>query len=126
MSRPLVYVAGPYTNPDPILNVRNAIFAGEVLWQEQCAPLVPHLSVVWHLVSPHKLEWWYALDLYLLERCDALVRLPGDSEGADREVRQAQVLGIPAIDAPEILDGVVPEDLLRFLTEWFRKREAAS
>jgi hypothetical protein len=34
-------------------------------------------------------------DLNWLAKCDAVLRLPGASSGADREVEYAQKLGIP-------------------------------
>ena len=33
----------------------------------------------------------------LLERCDAVLRIPGDSRGADMDVARARALGIPVI-----------------------------
>ena len=33
----------------------------------------------------------------LLERCDALLRLPGASRGADRDVERARSLGLPVV-----------------------------
>lgn len=58
-------------------------------------PLVPHLTLVWHLVVPRPIEFWYAYDLKLLGRCDAVLRLPGDSTGADAEELRARELGLP-------------------------------
>ena len=42
-------------------------------------------------------DWtiWMAIDLELLSKCDALIRLPGDSKGADIEVDYAMANGIP-------------------------------
>jgi hypothetical protein len=55
---------------------------------------VPHLTHFWHLVSPHEYEFWLKLDLEFLTVCDCLVRLPGESSGADREVARAECLCI--------------------------------
>lgn len=94
--KPLVYIAGPYSHPDPIVNSRETILAADrLLLEGLVTPLVPHLSLIWHLVSPKPVDDWYAYDLELLARCDALLRLPGDSVGADAEVEEATRLGIP-------------------------------
>jgi hypothetical protein len=90
-----VYIACAYTKGDPCLNVRSAVFAADRLLDAGYAPLVPILSHLWHLISPHDYETWMRLDLEWLPCCDALVRLPGESSGADREVAEARRLGIP-------------------------------
>lgn len=60
-------------------------------------PIVPHLSTLWQTVQPHSWEWWLAYDLRILRGCSLLVRIPGESKGADVEVRAAIDIGIPAI-----------------------------
>jgi hypothetical protein len=92
---PLVYIAGPYSQPDPVLNTRAAIDWAEQVAKLAAVPVVPHLSHLWHLISPHDYEWWLAYDLAILARCDALLRIPGNSPGADREVEWAGEHGIP-------------------------------
>ena len=81
----LIYIAGPYTKPDPVINTRNAIQAAEELLAAGLIPYIPHLSMLWHLVQPHDIEFWYEYDLFMLTRCDCMLRLPGESTGADRE-----------------------------------------
>jgi uncharacterized protein DUF4406 len=90
-----VYVAGPYSQGDPVLNVRAAIDVAEVLVALGHTPYVPHLTILWHLVAPHDTDFWYGHDLEWLAACDAVVRLPGPSVGADTEVKEAERLGIP-------------------------------
>lgn len=93
---PLVYVAGPYAHLDPVRNTHATIHAAEGLLESGLVtPYVPHLTLLWHLVAPHDEEHWYAYDLAVLARCDALVRLVGSSKGADREVQFAHDRGIP-------------------------------
>jgi hypothetical protein len=95
--QPLIYVAGPYQKPDPVVNTRRAIQAGMELYDSGLVvPLIPHLSLLAHLVDPRPVEMWYALDLRQLEHCDALLRLPGESTGADVEVDHAGQIGIPS------------------------------
>lgn len=113
MALPLVYVAGPYTRPDPVANTHETIKVATRLYETGLVvPLVPHLTLLWHLLEPRPLDFWYAYDLHLLARCDAVLRLPGDSTGADEEVCAAGGLGIPVFEDQEAL------------LEWAR-REAA-
>lgn len=93
--RPVIYVAGPYSNPDPVENTHRAIAWGDLLWKLGAAPLVPHLTLLWHLASPKPYEEWLELDLNHLRGCDALLRIPGESSGADGEVQEAWRLGLP-------------------------------
>lgn len=94
--RPLVYVAAPYTRPDPVLNTHIIIAeVDEIVNDGVVTPFVPHLTLLWHLVRPRPLEFWYAYDLATLARCDAVLRLPGESTGADREVQFASAKGLP-------------------------------
>jgi len=90
-----VYVAGPYTKPDPAVNVRNAILVGARLLDAGHVPFIPHLAHFWHLVSPRPYEDWMQLDMAWIEVCEAMFRIPGESAGADREVARAKELGIP-------------------------------
>src|SRR4051812_42814019 len=90
--RPLVYIAGPYTNPDPVANTHGVIrLASEMIDEGLVTPVIPHLTLLWHLVSPRPLDFWYAYDVALLRRCDALFRVEGASSGADMEVDFADV-----------------------------------
>ena len=91
-----IYVAGPYTSPDPAVNVRRAIDVADQLANAGYAPYVPHLSHFWHFIHPHDYEHWMTLAFSWIAKCDALVRLPGESLGSDREVAEARRLGIPA------------------------------
>lgn len=93
--KPLIYIAGPYTHPDPILNTRRAVEVAEEVLRLGGTPVIPHLSIVWHLISPKPVQDWYDFDLELLEHCDALLRLEGPSVGADIEVDFATDHDIP-------------------------------
>lgn len=91
---PVVYLAGPYSKPDPVENTHAAIKLADSLL-DVCVPMVPHLTGTWHMVSPKPYETWLALDLALMARCDAVYRFGGESSGADGEVAEAVRLGIP-------------------------------
>ncbi len=100
-----VYIAGPYTKGDVALNVRTAIEAANRVLRGGHVPFVPHLYHFWHLLCPGPYVQWTALDLAWLEVCDAIIRLPGDSKGADGEVARAIELHIPVFySVEEFLD----------------------
>lgn len=89
-TKPLVYVAGPYSSPDPVENTHKAIkIADELYLDGLVTPVLPHLSALWHMVAPHPYEFWLEYDLELLHWCHAVYRFYGESSGADGEVRQA-------------------------------------
>lgn len=100
-----VYIAGPYTHGDVQRNVENALIVADMLLREGYAPYVPHLSHYWKHLSPHTYEEWLALGIAYLEVCDAVVRLPGYSPGADLEVAYAKERGIPIFRSVEELLG---------------------
>ena len=91
----LVYIAHPYAHPDPVENTNNVIKIAEVLLRLGYIPYVPHLTLLWHIVSPHPIDFWYDYDLNILERCDYILRLGGKSKGGDNEVKFAKKRNIP-------------------------------
>ena len=90
-----VYVAGPYTGGDQVVNVRNAVLVSNHLFNLGFAPYCPHLNAHWHAIAPRPYEDWMTLDLEYLGVCDVLLRMEGESPGADREVRAMLDLGRP-------------------------------
>lgn len=90
-----VYIAGPYTLGDVAVNVRTAIEAGQRVLDAGHSPYIPHLTHFWHLLFPAPAQQWYDHDLIWLRQCEAMIRLPGESKGADQEEAQAEFLGIP-------------------------------
>ncbi len=114
-----IYIAGPYTGGETTLNVRIAVEAGQRIADAGAIPFVPHLYHLWHLLIPGPYEQWMRFDLAWLEKCDALVRLPGESPGADREVAEAERLGLPVfygVDAflePKTSEPLTPVEIAR-------------
>ncbi|HET8892100.1 MAG TPA: DUF1937 family protein [Candidatus Angelobacter sp.] len=90
-----IYVAGPYTKGDVAVNVRNAYQAANRLADLGFAPFVPHGTHFWHMLFPRPYEFWLDLDNQFLPCCEAVLRLPGESSGADKEVQLARTLGKP-------------------------------
>lgn len=96
--RPVLYVAGPYTRPDPVSNTHMAVKVATAIYETtEWVPLVPHITLLWHAITPRPLEFWYALDLHHMAKCDAVVRLPGASTGADREMAYAAEIGMEIV-----------------------------
>ena len=90
-----IYVSGPYSS-DPAQGIQDAVDIANGLWDEfGLIPFVPHLTHLWHLVSPRDYEFWIQYDLEWVKKCDAVFRIEGDSPGADREVAFAKQLGKP-------------------------------
>ena len=90
-----IYIAGPYTKGDVAVNVRNAFDAANQLADFGFAPFVPHSTHFWHMLRPRPYQFWLDLDNQYLPFCEAVLRLPGQSDGADKEVHLATTLGIP-------------------------------
>ena len=96
MSKPIkVYIAGPYSQPDPAENTRFAILFADRLLRAGYVPFVPHLTHFWHFLEPHPYRDWLDYENEWLEVCDCLLRMAGDSPGADAEAEQMRELGKP-------------------------------
>jgi len=91
-----IYIAGPYSKGDTAMNVRAAIieqdFIEDALGHMAYNPMLRHFQ---HLVLPHRdVNYWYEKDILWLRECDAILRLGGESVGADREVELAREWGL--------------------------------
>lgn len=90
-----VFVSGPYTLGDVAANVSRAIDVATELLDLGFAPYLPHLSHFWHLQHQRPYETWMELDAAWLRQCHCMLRIPGESSGADAEEEEAGLLGIP-------------------------------
>ena len=105
-----IFIAGPYAG-DQAINVRQALAAADKLWYHGYIPYVPHLTHFWDFAAPHQRSAWLAYHTNWLRRCDALLRLPGDSVGADEEMDLAITLDIPVFIAiSALLETMPPND----------------
>ena len=98
-----VYVAGPITLGNVQHNIHNAIKAGDALMAAGFCPFVPHATCFWDIMSPHSYETWCEWDNEWLKQCAAVLRIPGDSRGAEAEIKLAESLGIPVFYSIEAL-----------------------
>lgn len=102
MRRTRVYIAGRMTNGGQangydIDAIRHAITINNQLVERGYAPFCPQLSVFAEMLHPVSYEAWLGMDLTWIEVCDVVLRLPGESKGADREVAHATSKGIPVV-----------------------------
>lgn len=92
---PAIFISSPYSKGDQVLNVRKSLAVADELRELGFLPFSPLLSHFHHCIFPHDYEYWMQMDLEWLARCDGVLRLPGESSGADREKEFALELGIP-------------------------------
>lgn len=115
--RTRIYVAGPISQGDPVSNCQRAIEVGFELMDLGYAPYVPHYSWFVDVESTYgkgRYTQWISLDFSWITVCRALLRLPGPSKGADREVKWAKRLGIPVYESVEALrEGCDPVTLVQ-------------
>ncbi|WP_309105824.1 DUF4406 domain-containing protein [Arthrobacter sp.] len=105
----MILIAGPYrsgTQDDPDLLRRNLSRLEKVAWPifkaghlpmigEWVALPVLESAGVEDLSDPIAGQVMYPTAERLLQRCDAVLRLPGESRGADQDVAIARDRGIP-------------------------------
>lgn len=95
-----IYIASPYTGQEEA-GVQRQIEVASELISLGYAPFWPLSS---HFLNQHKYQdynVWLRLDFAWIDSCDALLRLPGESNGADLEVAHAGVIGIPVFYSVE-------------------------
>jgi hypothetical protein len=107
--RAKVYIAGPYTKGDVAINVRTAIAVANELADLGFAPYVPHFTHFWHMLYPRPYDFWLNLDNEFLPDCDAVLRIAGESNGADKEVALAKKLGLPVFHSIVAVDAHFPK-----------------
>ncbi len=102
-----VYVASPYTNGDVAVNVRAQLEAADKIMSMKGCPIIPLYSHFQHMIFPRPYEEWMSNDYELLRVCDVLLRLPGLSPGADREVQWAGEMGIQVVYSLDELENFI-------------------
>jgi Domain of unknown function (DUF4406) len=92
-----IYIASPYTLGDVAQNVKVQIDAADEIMNLGFCPFVPLLTHFQHVYKPRPYEDWMDIGKEMVRRCDILLRLPGKSKGADKEVKLALSLKKPVI-----------------------------
>lgn len=116
----MILIAGPYasgTGGDPALMRRNLDRLEEAAWplfEAGHIPMIGEWVALPVLASagasgptdPLAEKVMYPVAHRLLQRCDAVLRLPGESRGADQDVAIARERGIPVYTALRDVPGV--------------------
>jgi hypothetical protein len=120
----MILVAGPYrsgTGDDPALLARNLARLEEAAWPVFRSGHVPMIGE-WvalpvlrsagatGLADPLAADVMYPTAERLLQHCDGVLRLPGESTGADQDVAIARERGLPVWFRVEDIPGYVPDD----------------
>jgi hypothetical protein len=115
----MILIAGPYrsgTGDDPALmeaNLRNLESVALPLYRAGHIPLIGEWLAL-PLLREAGSKWpgdaiydeiLYPIANRLITRCDAVLRLPGASKGADEDVRLAQERGLPVWNDPTEVPG---------------------
>ncbi len=116
----LILIAGPYrggTNDDPVLiqkNLENLEAMALPIFRKGHVPLIgewvalPLMKAAGYQKIGDEIwdEIQYPVAHRLLAKCDAVLRIPGESKGADQDVRIAKEKGIPVFyDISDIPQG---------------------
>ena len=89
-----VFISAPFSS-NPGHNLNLVVKVADELRKAGLVPFVPHLYMLYDSISPDTYEAWMDMCLAELELRDVVLRLPGHSPGADREVALAEELGMP-------------------------------
>ena len=115
----LILIAGPYrsgTGDDPVLLDRNLRRLEEAAWpifRKGHVPMIGEWVALPVLrgaggtgpTDPVAEQIMYPTAERLLTHCDAVLRLPGESTGADQDVRIARERGLPVYHRVEEIPG---------------------
>jgi hypothetical protein len=105
-----VYIASPYTIGDVAVNVKRQMDCADELMTLGYAPFIPLLTHFQHIAHPRKYQDWVELDLEWLLSCDCLLRLDGESIGADKEIDMAKIYKKPVYYSIEELKAGFPPE----------------
>ena len=110
MKRIKVYIASPYTNNGEIrseyiklMNTINSMKVADELIELGFTPFAPLLNHYQDQLFKQTPETWYSLDLDWLDACDCVLRLKGESKGADIECEYADKMAIEVFHSIEQL-----------------------
>jgi hypothetical protein len=99
---PVCFIGGPYTKPDPSVNVNNISKWVERLWRSgKVFPICPMVeSHLQHLLIPRSYEDWLFRTAQFIRLSNVGFFLWGESSGAERERAIFEVKGIPFFHGP--------------------------
>lgn len=97
-----VYLSGPITKGNRTTNFAMSCEAHRLLLDDGHAVLNPMLSMMHPDAANITWDQWIVSDLKFVEVCDMVVRLPGESKGADTEVLHAEKHGVSIVLAHQV------------------------
>ena len=96
VKKPFIYIAGPISKGTYCTNVRNGVEAAKKVKDLGGVYFCPMLDMLYAFLYPEPTwEEFLDYDKQVILRCDAVIRLPGESKGADVEEAWAKEHGIP-------------------------------
>lgn len=95
MKKVKVYIASPYRLGDKDRNVKRQIDAFHELLKRGFSPFAPLLNHYVDQEYPHSEQEWLSYDFDWLDVCDCVLRLEGESAGADEEVSRHRLARKP-------------------------------
>jgi hypothetical protein len=113
----IIYIASPYTLGEVGANVSVQVEAAHRILDMGHCPIAPVLSHYLHIHRQRPYEEWLQMCLTLVTRVDLLLRLPGESKGADREVEFANKIRVPVLHGWDEL-----EDRLQLRREGYERQ----
>jgi hypothetical protein len=91
----IIYIASPYTIGDVAANVHVQIEAAHKIMDAGHCPVAPLLNHYLHIHRQRPPQDWIDTDLAIVAKVDIVLRLGGESVGADNEVDFAHKHNIP-------------------------------
>lgn len=105
--RPLrVYIASAYTIGDRTMNTHVQINKASELIDLGYIPFAPLLFHFVEMLYPKEYDKWCQIDNEWLLQCDVVLRIPGESKGADAEVALAIKNEIPVVHSIDELESL--------------------
>ena len=95
MQRTKIYIAVPMSLGDRIENLSIGLRAYRSLLGAGYAPMCPSLNFFMHPFADITHSQWLEVDLPWVKSADGLLRIQGESKGADLEVKTAVQFDIP-------------------------------
>jgi hypothetical protein len=99
-----IYIASPYTIGNKEENVKRQIEVANQLMDLKYCPFTPLLSHYHNSMFERSYEDWMEIDFEWIKSCDGILRLEGESRGADAEIEFAKQLGISVFYSIEDLE----------------------
>lgn len=109
MSKPVVYIAGPYrgkSESDVFKHIINARKWAIIVWTGGGIAICPHLNTAFFGgVAGLPDQVWLDGDLEIIKRCDAVLVIPASesSVGTQAEIQHAERQGIPVFHSTQSL-----------------------